>query len=180
MADVEAALGFFAPWLRTISLPSWDCLPYDRVSPGQDLAAKRIAVLAEIAAGIAPDQQTLILTTPNALVQRVPPREFMRSQVMHAAGGNQINMDDLVRWLETNGFQRTPTVRETGEYAVRGGILDLFAPGEETPLRLDFFGDTLESVRTFDAITQRTLTQATSLDLVPMSEVVLTTASIAR
>ena len=180
MADVEAALGFFAPWLRTISLPSWDCLPYDRVSPGQDLAAKRIAVLAEIAAGIDTSHPTLILTTPNALVQRVPPREFMRSQVMHAAGGNQINMDDLVRWLETNGFQRTPTVRETGEYAVRGGILDLFAPGEETPLRLDFFGDTLESVRTFDAVTQRTLTQAASLDLVPMSEVVLSTANIAR
>ena len=111
MADVEAALGFFAPWLRTISLPAWDCLPYDRVSPGQDLAAKRIAVLAEITAGIDPVQPTLILTTPNALVQRVPPRGFMRSQVMHAAGGNHINMDELVGWLEANGFQRTPTVR---------------------------------------------------------------------
>ncbi len=180
MADVEASLAFFAPWLRTLSLPAWDCLPYDRVSPGQDLAAKRIAVLAEIAKSTKPEKPTLILTTPNALVQRIPPREFMASQVMHAASGNRINMDELVHWLEANGFGRTPTVRETGEYAVRGGILDLFAPGEELPVRLDFFGDTLESVRTFDAATQRTLAPAKSLDLVPMSEVVLSTASIAR
>ncbi|MCP5001400.1 MAG: transcription-repair coupling factor, partial [Hyphomicrobiales bacterium] len=180
MADVEAGLAFFAPWLRTLSLPSWDCLPYDRVSPGQDIAARRIAVLAEIAGGLDKDQPTIILTSPNALVQRVPPRQFMASQVMHAASGNRIDMDDLVRWLERNGFLRTSTVRETGEYAVRGGILDLFAPAAAAPLRLDFFGDTLESVRTFDPESQRTLAQATSLDLVPMSEVVLSQESIAR
>ncbi len=180
MADVEAGLAFVAPWLRTLSLPSWDCLPYDRVSPGQDIAARRIAVLAAIAGGLDGDQPTIILTSPNALVQRVPPRQFMASQVMHAAPGNRINMDELVRWLERNGFLRTSTVRETGEYAVRGGILDLYAPGEAAPLRLDFFGDTLESVRTFDPESQRTLSQATSLDLVPMSEVVLSQESIAR
>ncbi len=180
MADVETGLKFFAPWLRTVALPSWDCLPYDRVSPGVDMAARRIAVLAEIAAGVINDQPAIVLTTPNALVQKVPPRKFMKSQVMRARAGNRINMDELVRWLESNGFQRTSTVRETGEYAVRGGILDLFAPGEELPLRLDFFGDTLESVRAFDAATQRTLSQGASLDLVPMSEVVLSAESIAR
>ncbi len=180
MADVEKAFAFFAPWLRVLALPAWDCLPYDRVSPGQDMAARRIAVLAEIARGMDDDKPAIILTSPNALIQRVPPRSFMRAQVMHAASGNMINMDDLVHWLENNGFQRTSTVRETGEYAVRGGILDLFAPGEDAPLRLDFFGDTLESVRTFDAESQCTLSQASSLDLVPMSEVVLSKEAIAR
>ncbi len=178
MANVEEGLSFFAPWARVLSLPSWDCLPYDRVSPGLDIAAKRIAVLAEIAKGNVGDQPVIVVTTPSALVQKAPPRSFMVSQLMHAAPGNRISMDDLVNWLERNGFLRATTVRETGEYAVRGGILDLFAPGESSPLRLDFFGDTLESVRSFDAGSQRTLKQIDQLDLVPTSEVVLSDESI--
>ena len=89
-------------------------------------------------------------------------------------------MNDLVRWLETNGFLRSSTVRETGEYAQRGGILDLYPPGLPQPIRLDFFGDTLESIRSFDPETQRTLVQLRGLDLVPMSEVTLTTENMRR
>jgi transcription-repair coupling factor (superfamily II helicase) len=89
-------------------------------------------------------------------------------------------MDKVVAWVEANGFLRTGTVRDTGEYAVRGGILDLSPPGLPNPIRLDFFGDTLESIRAFDPETQRTVGSLRSLDLVPMSEVQLTTETIRR
>ena len=89
-------------------------------------------------------------------------------------------MDGITAWLELNGFMRASTVREPGEYAVRGGILDLFAPGMAEPVRLDFFGDTLESIRTFDPETQRTTGQLRALDLVPVAEFQLTTETIRR
>ena len=100
-----------------------------------------------------------MLTTVNAALQRVPARDLIAAQSLSAAPGNAARMDDLARWLENNGYSRTSTVRETGEYAVRGGILDLFPPGLGIPVRLDFFGDTLESIRSFDPETQRTAAQ---------------------
>ena len=88
-------------------------------------------------------------------------------------------MDDLVHWLEDNGFLRSTTVREAGEYAVRGGILDLFAAGAEAPVRLDFFGETLESIRNFDPDSQRTIAPRKRIDLVPVNEMVLSPEAIA-
>ncbi len=87
-------------------------------------------------------------------------------------------MSGITQWLELNGFNRAATVREAGDYAVRGGILDLFAPGMDEPVRLDFFGDTLESIRTFDPETQRSITELRALDLVPVSEFQLTSDTI--
>ena len=89
-------------------------------------------------------------------------------------------MEDLAHWLEANGFARASTVRDVGDYALRGGILDLYPPGATAPMRLDFFGDTLESIRAFDPETQRSTAQLRSLDLVPMSEARLTTDTIRR
>src|SRR5437762_4465311 len=89
-------------------------------------------------------------------------------------------MDSIVSWLEHNGYNRSSTVREPGEYAVRGGILDLFPAGLDQPVRFDFFGDSLESIRTFDAETQRTLLDMRALDLVPVSEFQLVTETIRR
>ncbi|MCB1457630.1 MAG: DEAD/DEAH box helicase, partial [Nitratireductor sp.] len=113
-------------------------------------------------------------------MQRNAPRDFMSTQVLHLAPGNRIHMDKLAHWLAGNGFERTSTVRERGEFAVRGGIVDLFAPGDDEPLRLDFFGDTLESIRSFDAASQRTTGQLKELSLAPMSELTLDEASISR
>ena len=89
-------------------------------------------------------------------------------------------MENITRWLELNGFGRASTVREPGDYAVRGGIIDLYAPGMAEPVRLDFFGDTLESIRSFDPETQRTTDQLRALDLVPVAEFQLTTETIRR
>ncbi len=175
---VRAGLTFFAPKVRVVTIPAWDCLPYDRVSPSPDVAARRVAALSEVAAGLS--GPCVVLTTANSIIQRVPPVDAMRAQSLHAKPGESVGMDDLVAWLEGKGFMRTSTVRETGEYAVRGGILDLWAPGEEAPVRLDFFGNTLETVRTFDPQTQRTVAPLKALDLVPMSEVPLNPDTIKR
>ncbi|MDX8511189.1 transcription-repair coupling factor [Mesorhizobium captivum] len=174
------ALAFAAPGLPVLELPAWDCLPYDRVSPGADAAARRLDALSAIIALARKPHRAVILTTANALLQRIPPAGLIEAQTFHAKPGNQIDMNVLIGRLETSGFERVPTVRDVGEFAVRGGILDLFAPGWSEALRLDFFGDTLESIRVFDVATQRTTGQRKSMALQAMSEVALTPETISR
>ena len=180
MQMITEALPFFDPSIEVIQLPAWDCLPYDRVSPNSAISARRLLALGALANGLPETRKTILLTTVNAAVQRVPDREWMKAQALSMAPGNRIDMGRISNWLEMNGFSRTSTVRETGEYAVRGGIVDLFTPGAEEPVRLDFFGDTLESIRSFDPESQRTSRQLKRLDLVPMSEVVLSEEAISR
>jgi transcription-repair coupling factor (superfamily II helicase) len=180
MAMVEQALAFYAPDVVTLAFPAWDCLPYDRVSPNSIVVARRMATLSRLVKPLATDKPLVLLTTVNAAVQRVPERALVAAETFSAAPGNRVDMAQLVKWLENNGFTRTATVRDTGEYAVRGGILDLFAPGSETPVRLDFFGDTLESIRRFDPETQRTTGNLKRLEWVPMSEVTLVPDTISR
>jgi transcription-repair coupling factor (superfamily II helicase) len=175
------ALAFAAPDLEALDFPAWDCQPYDRVSPDQGIAARRLVVLSRLARtrpGL--ERPRILCTTVNALLQRVPPLPKIAADSFSAAPGNIADRDAIVEWLEANGFTRSSSVRDTGEYAVRGGILDLFPPGMPQPVRLDFFGDTLESIRAFDPETQRTTGQLRGLDLVPVSEVRLTAASIKR
>ena len=178
--SISETLGFYAPWLEVIEVPAWDCLPYDRVSPSGEIVAKRVDALSRIAALGKVEKSLLILTTANALVQRNVTAERMVDQVTYMAPGNRVNMDRLVEWLAGNGFERVPAVRDRGEFAVRGGILDFFAPGTEEPVRLDFFGDTLESIRSFDAASQRTTSQLKNLTIAPMSEIVFGEEEIRR
>ncbi len=177
LAEIVA---FAAPGLPVLELPAWDCLPYDRVSPGSDAAARRLSAMGAMAALKRQPHRALILASANALLQRMPSAGEIEAQVFVAQPGNRVEMDRLVARLEGNGFERVTTVREVGEYAVRGGILDLFVPGAEEALRLDFFGDTLESIRAFDTATQRTTGQRRTVELQPMSEVTLTPDAISR
>ncbi|CAM5766443.1 transcription-repair-coupling factor [Labrys miyagiensis] len=179
-ASLEAALQFYAPEVDVLVLPAWDCQPYDRVSPNAGVVARRMTTLSRLATTRGGDRPRIVLTTVNAALQRVPSRDLVAEQSLSAAPGNAVNMDRLAAWLEHNGYLRSSTVRETGEYALRGGILDLYPPGLPLPVRLDFFGDTLESIRSFDVETQRSSAQLRMLDLVPMSEVQLTTETIKR
>jgi transcription-repair coupling factor (superfamily II helicase) len=180
IADVEQMLGFAAPEIPVLTLPGWDCLPYDRVSPSADTSARRLAALSALIAHRAKPHAAIVLVTVNAMLQKMAPRSVIESLAFSARPGNQVRMDDIAARLERNGFDRVATVREVGEYAVRGGILDVFVPGSAEPLRLDFFGDTLESIRSFDPASQRTTGQARTLDLNPMSEVTLTPDTISR
>src|SRR5689334_16085361 len=180
MQQLERALRFFAPDLPVLQFPAWDCQPYDRVSPHGGILAQRLTTLARLAPLTGSEKPLIVLTTVNAIVQRVPSRDVVAAQALSVAPGNVVPMDSIVAWLEHNGYSRSSTVREPGEYAVRGGILDLFPAGLDMPVRFDFFGDSLESIRSFDAETQRTLLDMRSLDLVPISEFQLVTETIRR
>jgi transcription-repair coupling factor (superfamily II helicase) len=180
MQALEAALGFFAPSIEILTLPAWDCQPYDRASPNGALMARRMLTLSRLARVTGRATPAIVLTTINAALQRVPARAFVGAQSLSAAPGNVLSMAQLGSWLEVNGYLRTSTVRDVGEYAVRGGILDLHPPGLELPIRLDFFGDTLESIRTFDPESQRTSGSVRRLDLVPTSEVQITTETMVK
>jgi len=180
MAALARALVFFAPDLEVLQFPAWDCQPYDRVSPHAGVVAQRMTALSRLARVKGRDRPAVLLATINAALQRVPTRDFIAKQALSAAPGNVIRMDGIVQWLELNGFIRASTVREPGDYAVRGGILDLFAPGMDLPVRLDFFGDTLETIRSFDPETQLTVMELRALDLVPVSEFQLVTDTIRK
>ncbi|WP_245454148.1 transcription-repair coupling factor [Aquabacter cavernae] len=179
MAALERGLAFFAPEIEVHGFPSWDCLPYDRASPNAAITAQRMTTLARLAR-VKGGAASILLTTVNATVQRVPAKALVAAQSLSAAPGNAIALDGVVEWAERNGYLRTPTVRDTGEYAVRGGLIDLFPPGLPQPIRLDFFGDTLESIRSFDPETQRTSGQMRALDLVPMAEFQLTSDTMRK
>lgn len=176
--ELSRALAFFASSLDIISIPAWDCLPYDRVSPQASLMAQRLAGLARAAQ--LEGQPHIVLMTISSALQRLPSRAHIAEHVFSARPGNAISSEALTNYLALNGFTRSATVREAGEYAVRGGIIDLFPPGEDMPYRLDFFGDTLESIRLFDPESQKTSGQTTCLDLVPAGEVLLDAAAITR
>ena len=179
MARMAESLAFFAPEIELIEFPAWDCVPYDRVSPHVDVVARRIDALSRLAQGPGHGPR-VVLTSVAALVQRVPPRQIMAQASFAARIGTRMDIASIITFLSRNGYGRTDTVMEAGEYAVRGGILDLYPPGTPEPVRLDFFGDELESIRSFDPMTQRTTGQLQSFALAPVSEATLDEASIAR
>jgi transcription-repair coupling factor (superfamily II helicase) len=179
MARFAAALGFFHPHLNTLTFPAWDCLPYDRVSPNGEITSRRIDTLTRLAGG-EEKRPLVVLTTVNALVQRVPPRRLFDGRVLTLGPGGRIPLDRLQSFFRNNGYFRTGTVREPGEFAVRGGIIDLYPSGAAQPIRLDFFGDTLESLRSFDPLTQRSIGGLDHLILRPVSEVLLDDSAIQR
>jgi transcription-repair coupling factor (superfamily II helicase) len=183
--DVRAQLAlnaarFFAPNLRILEFPAWDCLPYDRVSPKPDIESARLATLAALARRNERDGPLLVITTIAAVLQRVPPRRAIAEASFHARVGAVVEHDRLVHFLAANGYARASTVREPGDFALRGGIVDLWPPGEETPLRLDFFGSQLDAIRRFDADTQLTTDQVTEVELLPASEAPLDKDAVRR
>lgn len=180
MAFLQKAVRFFAPDIEVLEFPAWDCLPYDRVSPNPALLAQRMATLAKLLETPKLNAPRLIITTINAASQRVPTTEIVRGLSFSAKPGQIIDTQNLIRFLSHNGYSRCSLVMEQGDFAVRGGIIDLFPPGADHPLRLDFFGDSLDAIRTFEPQTQRSKGQVKHIELTAASEVQLDEAAIAR
>ena len=122
----------------------------------------------------------VVLSTLNAVTQRIPAREVVRASSFRAVVGDRVDEARLKAFLARMGFSPVSTVAEPGDYAIRGGIVDIFPPGPGGPVRLDFFGDVLDGARRFDAETQRTVEKLKSVDFAPVSEVVLDEAGITR
>ena len=175
---MRAALEFFAPELPVFHFPAWDCLPFDRVSPNADISAQRMSSLASFLTQM--PNSYVVLTTLSAASQRVPARETVASAVFRASVHSRGDEQALRAFLVRMGFTQTPTVMEPGDYSIRGGIIDVFPPGLLEPIRLDFFGDTLDGIRQFDPASQRTVKSLDMIELSPVSEVILDEASIRR
>lgn len=179
MTQLVEALSFFVPDLTIVTIPAWDCLPYDRVSPNATIVARRMDGLAQlthtkIGAG------HIVVTTVAAALQRLPPPSVIAVASFTVKVGQGVNLPALQGFLERNGYRRTGTVREPGEYALRGGIIDIFPAGHEEPSRLDLFGDNLERIRLFDPLSQRSGDARQSLHLLPASELFLDDKSIQK
>ena len=174
MVTLAEEIAFFAPGTHILRLPAWDTLPYDRTSPNPEICATRMNTLARLVGQEAPKAPSILLTTINASLQRLAPRDSIAGAVFQAGIGADLVVDELREFLVRNGYSRTGTVMEPGEFATRGGIVDIYPAGAESPVRLDFFGDTLESIRLFDPLTQITTGTGQTLNLVPVSEVQLT------
>ena len=178
MEAMRSALAVMAPGLLVLDLPGWDCLPYDRVSPNPEISARRMATLAALTAGV--PGQFVLLTTMTAATQRLPARAVIESASFSARVGDRVDEARLKGFLARMGFSPVSTVAEPGDFAIRGGIVDIFPPGAGGPVRLDFFGDTLDGLRRFDPVSQRTTEKLKAIDLAPMSEIILDEAAIAR
>jgi transcription-repair coupling factor (superfamily II helicase) len=172
------ALAIWDPAQAVLKFPAWDCLPYDRVSPNADVSAARMAVLAQLAT--MPSDGLIVLTTLNAVSQRVPAPDLLRQSSFCLEVGTQVDVGALRGFLARMGFAQAPNVVEPGDFALRGGLIDVFPPGHAKPVRLDFFGDVLDGMRRFDPETQRSAGSLTRIELSPVSEVVLDEASITR
>jgi len=178
MRAVSDAAAFFAPELDVIEFPAWDCLPYDRASPALAVSAQRLSALHRLQQPVTAPQ--LLVTTVNALLQRVLTPFRIRESVRLLEPGMQLGHESLIALLMRQGYSRTDTVADAGEFAVRGSVFDIFPSGLDQGLRLDFFGDELETLRLFDPHTQRSTGSVPSHLLLPASEALLDEDSIKR
>ena len=178
MRAIADTVPVFAPEVEVLTLPAWDCLPYDRASPALRVMAERLATLQALQ--VARKAPQLLVVTANALTQRVLTPFRIRALTRRLAEGERVERDTLVNLLSANGYQRTDAVHDAGEYAVRGSIVDLYPAGETTALRLDFFGDEIETMRRFDPADQRSTGATGAFTLMPASEALLDEESIKR
>lgn len=171
---------FINPSIKVLQFPAWDCLPYDRISPSNMVLSKRITCLTQLHVSKSFNKSVVILTTIEALLQKTLPHDFLEKQVLYIKKGGRLSIKKLTSYLENNGFENTSTVCDQGEFSLRGGIVDIFAPNSSHPVRLDFFGDEVESIRSFDVDTQKTLNHQNEFTLLPMNEVILTAETISQ
>ena len=178
MRALAETVPLFAPEVDVLTLPGWDCLPYDRASPALRVMAERLATLNALQAKRESPQ--LLVATASAATQRLLTPFRVRQLTRRIAEGERIEREALVAQLNALGYQRTDTVAEHGEYAVRGSLIDVFPAGEPQALRLDFFGDEIDSLRRFDPTDQRSTEKAKGFTLMPASEALLDEESIKR
>jgi transcription-repair coupling factor (superfamily II helicase) len=179
MRRVADALAFFTPAVRILTFPAWDCLPYDRVPPRAELVAERLATLGALN-DESKGSRSVVVTTIAAALQRIPAAETIRNGRIVLQTATTVDFVAVVAFLDSNGYHRTETVREPGEFATRGDIVDLFPPGSDEPVRIDLFGDEIERLRRFDPLSQITTGEIEHLTLLPASEVRLDEEAIER
>ena len=176
MAAMAQLCAFLAPDVEVLTLPAWDTLPYDRISPSAAITAVRLNTLSYLSTE--PKKPYLLLTTANAASQKLPPRALLKKARYSIRKGDTLNRDALFEFLTRNGYSRVGKVMEAGEYAVRGSLIDLFPSGHAEAIRIDLFGDEVETLKSFDPLSQLSDAAVDALELRPVSEVMLTPETI--
>ncbi|SDU25389.1 transcription-repair coupling factor [Geopseudomonas guangdongensis] len=172
---LQEELRFFAPTLPVLHFPDWETLPYDVFSPHQDIISQRIAALYRL-----PELKHGVLVVPIATaLQRLAPPSFLLGSSLVLDVGQKLDVDDMRTRLEAAGYRCVDTVYDHGEFAVRGALLDLYPMGSELPYRIDLFDDEIETLRTFDPETQRSVDKVESIRLLPAREFPLEKKAVA-
>ena len=182
MAKLVDTLPFFAPNSNSrreiIEFPAWDTMPFDRNSPNQRIVSQRVKALSVLANGLDKNKQYIIVTTLNAALQKLPPIAAMRDNFLDIKKGAAIKTETLLKFFADNSYDRVSKVYESGEFAVRGSILDVFPAGSEKPVRIDFFGDVVETIKVFDPITQISEAVLEEIKLFSAAEIILNLTNI--
>ncbi len=174
---LEQELRFFGGGtIPVLNFPDWETLPYDIFSPHQEIVSQRLATLYRL---LTLERGILVVSAPT-LMHRLPPRSYLEANALILDSGQRLDLETFRRRLETSGYQCVSQVVEPGEFAVRGSLLDLFPMGSERPFRIDLFDNEIESIRTFDPETQRTLKKVENARLLPAREFPLTPEAIQR
>ncbi|ENV2026441.1 transcription-repair coupling factor [Neisseria gonorrhoeae] len=163
---LQTAWRFFRPHDTAVFLPDWETLPYERFSPHQDLVSERLSALWQIKSGAA---DVLFVPVATAM-QKLPPVPFLAGRTFWLKTGQTLDIGRLKTDLVDAGYNHVSHVVAAGEFAVRGGIVDLFPMGSETPYRIDLFDDEIDSIKTFDTDTQRTISPVSEIRLLPAHE----------
>ena len=172
--QLEDEIRFYGPALPILPFPDWECLPYDVFSPHQDIISQRLATLSrlpKLARGI-------VLAPVPPLLHRLPPRDYVASHSFLLEVGDRLDIDSLRQQLTRGAYQNVSQVMEPGEFAVRGGLIDLFPMGSQAPYRIDLFGDEVESIHEFDPNSQRSGKSLNRIRLLPAREYPLTESAI--
>jgi transcription-repair coupling factor (superfamily II helicase) len=163
---LQEELSFFAPTLPVLHFPDWETLPYDVFSPHQDIISQRIAALYRL-----PELKHGVLVVPiTTALHRLPPKRFLLGSSLVLEVGQQLDVNQMRGNLEAAGYRCVDTVYEHGEFAVRGALIDLFPMGSSQPYRIDLFDDEIETLRTFDPDSQRSIDKVESIKLLPARE----------
>ncbi len=163
---LQQELSFFAPELPVLHFPDWETLPYDLFSPHQDIISQRISALYRL-----PELKHGVLVVPiTTALHRLAPKRFLLGSSLVLDAGQKLDVNDMRTRLEAAGYRCVDTVYEHGEFAVRGALIDLFPMGSDQPFRIDLFDDEIETLRTFDPETQRSIDKVESIKLLPARE----------
>lgn len=163
---------------RLLSYPPWDVLPFEALSPSQDVTSERLLTLSTLIHREEGSAPLLILTTPQALLRRTLSAAQLERESLVVTKGAALSRDALIGQLDRTGYVRNSLVEERGQYAVRGAVIDFYSPGEVRPVRLEWYGETLESVRDFDLETQRSFSDLAQVRLIPVREVLVLDADL--
>lgn len=177
--QLKRELGYFCsgyPQLPVLSFPDWETLPYDNFSAHQDIISDRLYTLYRLPTL----NRGILVVSFNSLMYRLPPRQYIHSNALVLETGATFDMEDMRRNLIHAGYHLVDSVFEHGEFAVRGAIMDIFPMGSQLPYRIDLFDDEIETLRTFDPETQRSITQVDSIRLLPGKEYPLNASGITR